>query len=65
MVWVPLAAVGTQRAKLASDFDPRTYGFRKLSDLVKKTNAFEIDHSEGQTYAHPGQNNLLPKKSAK
>ncbi|PCK77805.1 NYN domain-containing protein [Rhizobium sophoriradicis] len=46
--WVPLGAVGTQLANLASDFDPRTYGFRKLSDLVKKTNAFEIDHSEGR-----------------
>lgn len=45
--WVPLGAVGTQLANLASDFDPRTFGFRKLSDLVRKTNAFEIDHPEG------------------
>ncbi|EKF20391.1 NYN domain-containing protein [Nitratireductor pacificus] len=45
--WVPLGALGTQLANLASDFDPRTYGFRKLSDLVRKTNAFEIDHPEG------------------
>ncbi|MCV0397933.1 MAG: NYN domain-containing protein [Rhizobiaceae bacterium] len=45
--WVPLGAVGTQLANLASDFDPRTYGFRKLSDLVRKTNAFELDHPEG------------------
>jgi uncharacterized LabA/DUF88 family protein len=30
--WVQLGAVGTQLANLASDFDPRTYGFRKLSD---------------------------------
>ncbi len=47
--WVSLGAVGTQLANLASDFDPRTYGFRKLSDLVRKTNAFEIDHPEGGT----------------
>jgi Fe-S-cluster formation regulator IscX/YfhJ len=47
--WVPLGAVGTQLANLASDFDPRTFGFRKLSDLVRKTNAFEIDHPEGGT----------------
>ncbi|PDT46563.1 NYN domain-containing protein [Sinorhizobium fredii] len=46
--WVPLGAVGTQLANLASDFDPRTYGFRKLSDLVRKTNAFDIDHAEGK-----------------
>jgi uncharacterized LabA/DUF88 family protein len=47
--WVPLGAVGTQLANLASDFDPRTFGFRKLGDLVRKTNAFEIDHPEGGT----------------
>lgn len=45
--WVPLGAVGTQLANLASDFDPRTFGFRKLSDLVRKTNAFEIKNVEG------------------
>lgn len=46
--WVPLGAVGTQLANLASDFDPRTYGFRKLSDLVRKTNAFDVDQLEGK-----------------
>lgn len=45
--WAPLGAVGTQLAKLASDFDPRTFGYRKLSDLVRKTNAFELDKAEG------------------
>jgi uncharacterized LabA/DUF88 family protein len=47
--WVPLSAVGTQLANLASDFDPRTYGFRKLSDLVRKTDAFEIEEPKGGT----------------
>lgn len=46
--WIPLGAVGTRLADLAPDFDPRTFGFRKLSDLVRKTNAFEIDHAEGR-----------------
>ena len=46
--WVPLGAVGNQLANLASDFDPRTYGFRKLSDLVRKTNAFDLEHAEGR-----------------
>lgn len=45
--WVSLGAIGTQLANLASDFDPRTFGFRKLSDLVRKTGAFEIEHPEG------------------
>ncbi|ARO27245.1 Maebl [Rhizobium sp. S9] len=48
--WIPLGAVGTQLANLASDFDPRTFGFKKLSDLVKKTNAFEVDHAEGRPF---------------
>ncbi|MFH1517371.1 MAG: NYN domain-containing protein [Pseudomonadota bacterium] len=46
--WAPLGAVGTQLANLSSDFDPRNFGFRKLSDLIRKTNAFEIDHPEGR-----------------
>ena len=41
--WVALGEVGTQLANMASDFDPRTFGFRKLSDLVRKTDAFEIE----------------------
>jgi uncharacterized LabA/DUF88 family protein len=46
--WVPMSAVGNQLANLASDFDPRTFGFRKLSDLVRQTNAFELDQPEGR-----------------
>lgn len=46
--WVLLGAVGNQLANLAPDFDPRTFGFRKLSDLVRQTNAFELDQSEGR-----------------
>jgi uncharacterized LabA/DUF88 family protein len=45
--WVSLGAVGTQLANLASDFDPRTYGSRKLSDLVLKTGAFDVERQEG------------------
>lgn len=45
--WVNLGAVGTQLANLHPDFDSRTYGFRKLSDLVRETGAFEVDRPEG------------------
>ena len=45
--WVSLGGVGTRLGNLASDFDSRTFGFRKLSDLVRKTNAFEVDQREG------------------
>jgi len=58
--WVSLGEVGTQLANLVSDFDPRTYGFRKLSDLVRKTEAFDIEQPKGgslrirkKTFAKP------------
>lgn len=44
--WVTLGHVGSQLANLASDFDPRTYGFRKLSDLVRKIDTIELIQSE-------------------
>lgn len=43
--WVSLAAIGQRLAMLKSDFDPRTYGFAKLGDLVEKTGVFELDRS--------------------
>src|SRR5690606_17082374 len=46
--WVSLGEVGSQLAKLASDFDSRTFGSAKLSDLVRKTNAFEIEQAAGK-----------------
>ena len=41
--WVGLGEVGKGLTNLAPDFDSRTYGCRKLSDLVRKTNAFDIE----------------------
>jgi hypothetical protein len=46
--WVRLGTLGQRLANIASDFDPRSYGFRKLSDLVRSTGAFEIDQPEGR-----------------
>jgi Fe-S-cluster formation regulator IscX/YfhJ len=45
--WVGLRVVGHHLANIASDFDPRTYCFQKLSDLVRKTGAFDLDQREG------------------
>ena len=45
--WVGLGAIGRRLANIASDFDPRTYGYRKLSDLVRGTGAFDIDQRDG------------------
>ncbi|MEO6064935.1 MAG: NYN domain-containing protein [Lysobacterales bacterium] len=33
--WAPLGAVGTYLTKIRPDFDPRLYGHKKLSDLVR------------------------------
>ena len=62
--WAPLGAVGNQLANLSSDFDPRNFGFRKLSDLIRKTNAFEIDHPEGRA-VRIRKNTAPAKRSAK
>jgi uncharacterized LabA/DUF88 family protein len=59
--WVGLGVVGQRLANIASDFDPRTYGFRKLSDLVRQTGAFEMDQPDGRAMrirakpAHPSR----------
>lgn len=46
--WVALGGIGQRLAVLNSDFDPRTYGYAKLGDLVEKTGFFEIDRSRGR-----------------
>lgn len=46
--WVALGGVGQRLAVLSTDFDPRTYGYAKLGDLVAKTGAFEIDRERGR-----------------
>jgi len=46
--WVGLGAVGQRLGNIASDFDPRTYGYRKLSDLVRQTGAFDMDQPDGR-----------------
>ena len=45
--WAPLGGVGQQISKLFTDFDTRTYGFSKLSDLVRKTGAFDVEKADG------------------
>jgi hypothetical protein len=45
--WFALGHVGNQLLNLNSDFDPRNYGVPKLSDLVRKTGAFDIEQPKG------------------
>jgi uncharacterized LabA/DUF88 family protein len=41
--WAPLAAVGNIITNQRPDFDPRSYGYGKLSDLITATTLFETD----------------------
>ena len=43
--WAHLGAVGSQIGNQAS-FDPRNYGYRKLSDLVEATGLFEVKRQD-------------------
>lgn len=44
--WASLAEVGSMISKIKPDFDPRIYGFRKLTPLIKSLPHFEIDERE-------------------
>ena len=46
--WVGLGALGTRLANLAPDFDPRSYGVAKLSELMRKSGAFDLEQTEGR-----------------
>lgn len=41
--WAHLGAVGSNLTRLASDFDSRTWGFTKLTDLFKAQSDYEVD----------------------
>lgn len=40
--WADLGGAGSLLGSWMPDFDPRNYGFKKLSDLVKKSGWFEV-----------------------
>ena len=40
--WAHLGEFGAQITKLSSSFDSRNYGYKKLSDLVRATDMFEV-----------------------
>lgn len=45
--WVHLGPVGTQLTNLFPDFDPRTFGSAKLSDLAQKSGGFSVSKPAG------------------
>lgn len=47
--WVNLGPLGSEVRKRMPDFDERTYGFKKLSDLVRKITSLEVKGEVGAT----------------
>jgi uncharacterized LabA/DUF88 family protein len=41
--WAYLGQVGQQIANHAPEFDPRNYGYKKLGDLIRATQLFDVD----------------------
>ncbi|MFC3815279.1 NYN domain-containing protein [Lysobacter sp. GCM10012299] len=52
--WAHLGQVGHQISNQAS-FDPRNYGFRKLSDLIEATGLFEVNRENQILWIRPRQ----------
>ena len=43
--WVSLSVIGNHVHAANPDFDPRTYGYTKLSDLLENAGAFEVNRN--------------------
>ena len=43
--WIPLSVIGNHVHAANPEFDSRTYGCAKLSDLLEKTGLFEVDRN--------------------
>ena len=44
--WVPLSVIGSHVRAGNPEFDPRTYGYAKLADLLEKTGHFEVKRDD-------------------
>lgn len=45
--WVHVGGIGSRLRNAYPDFDQRTYGFTKLSDLIRATGRFEVQTASG------------------
>jgi len=69
--WAPLAGVGQILTNQRPDFDSRTYGYAKLSDLVEATTLFELerrspgDGKAGIIYARDKRRRQSPARSTR
>lgn len=53
--WASLGPVGSLLNKTANDFDPRNYGFKKLSELVSAIGLFEVERRGNLLYVKDGR----------
>ena len=44
--WADLAAIGSNVARQAPDFNPRNYGYAKLGELVTATKLFALEQRQ-------------------
>ena len=45
--WVAVGGIGSRLRNAYPDFDQRTYGHAKLSDLIRATGRFEVQTGSG------------------
>lgn len=53
--WAGLGSVGSFISKTANDFDPRHFGFTKLSGLVNTIGLFDVERRENLVYVRDGR----------
>ena len=68
--WVHLGLFGSRIGQVAADFEPRAYGHKTLSDLLRATGHFELRQHSGkglEVRLKPvgGAGRPQPKKAAK
>lgn len=62
--WAGLAVVGQNVAKKRASFDPRNYGYRNLSDLMRSVDVFDTEIHSGVVYVrvHPKGGKIKKRK---
>ncbi|HMM71279.1 MAG TPA: NYN domain-containing protein [Rhodocyclaceae bacterium] len=48
--WAQLGAVGNYLSRTANDFDPRNYGYVKLSELITAIGLFDVERRENRIF---------------
>lgn len=49
--WAQLSPVGSYISRTANDFDPRNYGYAKLSELIAAIGLFDVERRETRIFA--------------